>query len=116
MIKTRLGRSFTRAIIKADEDSSVQVAAYALESLRLGFKSRDPEVAYKVGYGGGTPEGRKQFLGKFDHRTRGDIVDGVWQAGLDLVACPDWNDTARVRAALMKARAATDDIFDALLV
>ena len=116
LIKTRMAKSFTRTMIKISDDASVQVAANALEALRRGFSSGSPEVAYKVGYGGGTAAGRLQLLGKFDNRTRGDIVDSVWQASLDLIECGDWDDKEKVKAALMKARPASNDLFDALLI
>ena len=90
---------------------SVEIAAYALETFRLGFKSGSPESAYKVGYAGATKEGAKQVL---DGRTRGAIANAVWQAGLDIATCGT-DDLDGVRSALMKARAVNSALLDDVL-
>jgi hypothetical protein len=112
LIKVRLGKVFPRGLITQDDNMSVEVACCCLEALRQGFKTGSPESAYKVGYAGATAELRNQVL---DGRTRGQIANAVWQASLDLIACKSWDDKAAVKAALMKARPASDDIFATVL-
>ena len=111
LIKVRMGKAYPRSLITADDAMSVEVASYALETFRRGFQSGSPEVAYKVGYAGATGDQKNQVL---DGRTRGQIADAVWQASLDLVSC-GWDDRDGVRAALMRARPASSDVFDAVL-
>jgi hypothetical protein len=111
LIKVRMGKAFPRSTITADDAMSVQVASYALESFRRGFKSGSPEVAYKVGYAGATADQKNQVL---DGRTRGQIANAVWQSSLDLASC-GWDNRAGVRAALMRARPASSSILDAIL-
>ncbi len=111
LIKARMGRDFPKDLITSDDKMSVLVASYALETWRRGFKSGSPEVAYKVGYAGATEEGKNQVLGD---RTRGQIANAVWQAGLDLVSC-GWDNRDGVSAALMRARPASSSVFDEIL-
>jgi len=111
LIKVRMGKSFPPGMITSNDAMSVEVASYALETLRRGFQSGSAESAYKVGYAGATEDGKNQVL---DGRTRGQIANAVWQAGLDLARC-GWDDRDAVRAALMRARPANDSIFDDVL-
>jgi hypothetical protein len=111
LIKVRMGRAFAKSLIAADDNMSVQVASYALETFRRGFKSGSPESAYKRGYAGATDEQKDQVL---DGRTRGQIADSVWQAYRDLVNC-GLDNRDGVRKALMRARPATSEVFDTVL-
>ncbi len=114
LIKVRLGKVFPRGLIAQNDDMSVEVACCALETYRRGLQTGSVESAYKVGYASATPELRNQVLNPKTKRTRGQIVDSVWQASLDLKACK-WDDKPGVKAALMKCREASDDIFAAVL-
>jgi hypothetical protein len=111
LIKVRMGKAFPKDMITGDDAMSVEVASYALETFRRGFKSGRPETAYKVGYAGATEEQKNQVL---DGRTRGQIANAVWQASLDLVKC-GWDNRDGVRAALMRARPASSSILDPIL-
>jgi hypothetical protein len=115
LIKVRLGKVFPRGLITQNDNMSVEVACCYMETLRRGMKTGSVEAAYKVGYAGATPEGRSQVLDPRTGRTRGQIADAVWQASLDFIACKSWDDKAAVKAALMKARPADDDVFATVL-
>jgi hypothetical protein len=115
LIKVRLHKVFTRGLITQNENIAVEVACCYMETLRRGFKSGSVESAYKSGYAKATPDLRNQVLDPRTGRTRGQIADAVWQASLDLIACKSWDEKAAVKAALMKARAASDDDFKRVL-
>jgi hypothetical protein len=114
LIKVRLRKAFPRGLITQNDDMSVEVACCALETFRRGFQSGSVESAYKVGYASATPELRNQVLDPDTGRTRGQIVDAVWQASLDLKVCK-WDEKPAVIAALRKARWASDAFFATVL-
>ena len=111
LINQRMGMGYEAGLVLQDDDLSAEIASYALETFRRGFKSGNPVSAYKVGYAGATETGKFQVL---DGRTRGAIADAVWQAGRDLVSCGT-DDLDGVRKALMKARPVHGYILDAVL-
>jgi hypothetical protein len=111
LIKVRMGRSFPKSLIVADDRLSVQVTAFALETFRRGFSSSSPETAYKVGYASATAALKNQVL---DGRTRGQIANDVWQASIDLLNC-GWDDRDGVRRALNRARPATSSILNGIV-
>jgi hypothetical protein len=115
LIRARLSKAFARGIIAVDENKSVEVACCYMETLRRGMQTGSVQSAYKAGYAKATPDLKNQVLDKNTGRTRGQIADAVWQASRDLAARTSWDDKAVIKAALMKARAASTADFDAVL-
>jgi hypothetical protein len=113
LIKVRLHKAFPRGLITQDDNMSVEVASYALETIRQGLKMGSAEAAYKQGYAGATKEGKNEVMP--DGRTRGQLANDVWQASLALKARKSWDDKETVKAALRKARTASDAVFDTVL-
>jgi hypothetical protein len=114
LIKARLRKVFPRGLITQNDNMAVEVACSYMETLRQGMTTRSVEWAYKSGYAKATGELKNQVLNPKTGRTRGQIADAVWQASLDLKACK-WDDKPAVKAALMRCREASDDIFAVVL-
>ena len=114
LIKVRLGKVFPRGLITQNDNMAVEVACCYMETLRQGMTTGSVEWAYKSGYAKATGELKNQVLDTRTGRTRGQIADAVWQTSLALKACK-WDDKPAVKAALLRARGAGDDLFATVL-